>query len=103
MAENVNDLTIQYEQDGVVTVKESDKKILTKGAWATVIFKYQDYNPKSDDYGPFKYSIRRFQKRNGVYQQKSKFNISSNDQAEKIIQALTEWMSEETAPSNLED
>ena len=45
-----------------------------------------------EEYGPDKYTIRRYQKRGGVYQQKSKFNISSKDQAEKIIAALQGWI-----------
>ena len=43
MAETVDELTIRYEEDGIETVKELDKKILTKGAWSTVIFRYQDW------------------------------------------------------------
>ncbi len=94
MAETVDDLTVEYSEDGLVTVKELDKKVLTKGAWATVIFRYQDWDRRKQAYGPDKYTIRRYQKRNGVYQQKSKFNISSKEQAQKIIDALSEWMEE---------
>ncbi|MFV1973637.1 MAG: hypothetical protein ACC648_07945 [Thiohalobacterales bacterium] len=92
MAETVDELTITYEEDGIETVKELDKEILTKGAWSTVLFRYQDWNRSKEEYGPDKYSIRRYQKRNGQYQQKSKFNISSKDQAEKIIAALEKWI-----------
>lgn len=95
MAEKVEDLTITYEDNGLVTVKELDKVILTKGAWATVLFKYQDFDRRKDDYGPAKFSIRRYQKRDGQYQAKSKFTISSADQAQKIIAALQHWLSEE--------
>lgn len=92
MAETVDELTITYVEDGLETVKELDKEILTKGAWSTIIYRYQDWNRSKEEYGPDKYSIRRYQKRNGQYQQKSKFNISSRDQAEKIINALQKWM-----------
>ena len=92
MAETVDELTIRYEEDGIETVKELDKKILTKGAWSTIIFRYQDWNRAKEEYGPDKYSIRRYQKRNGEYQYKSKFNISSKDQAQKIIEALQDWI-----------
>jgi hypothetical protein len=93
MASTVEELTIRYEEDGIETVKELDKQVLTKGAWSTVIFRYQDWDRAKQTYGPDKYSIRRYQKRNGEYQQKSKFNISSKDQAEKIIAALQSWIS----------
>ena len=92
MAETVDELTVTYEEDGIETVKELDKEILTKGAWSTIIYRYQDWNRSKEEYGPDKYTIRRYQKRNGQYQQKSKFNISSADQAEKIIAALQKWI-----------
>ena len=92
MAETVDELTIEFTEDGQVVTKELDKKVLTKGAWSTIIYRYQDWNRTKQEYGPDKYSIRRYQKRNGQYMQKSKFNISSADQAGKIIEALQEWM-----------
>jgi hypothetical protein len=92
MAASVEELTVTYEEDGIETVRELDKEILTKGAWSTIIFRYQDWNRAKGEYGPDKYSIRRYQKRGGQYQQKSKFNISSRDQAEKIIAALQKWL-----------
>ena len=92
MSATAEALTITYEEDGIDTVKELDKEILTMGAWCTIIFRYQDWNRAKGEYGPDKYSIRRYQKRGGQYQQKSKFNISSRDQAEKIIAALQKWM-----------
>jgi hypothetical protein len=95
MAEHVDDLTVSYTEDGVETVKELDKKILSKGAWATVIFRYRDWNRAKGEYGEDKYSIRRYQKRDGEYRQKSKFNISSKEQARGIIDALQGWMEAE--------
>jgi hypothetical protein len=92
MTTEFNDLSVNYEEDGVQTVKELDKEVLTKGAWSTLMFKYVEWDAKKQEYGPEKYSIRRYQKRNGQYFQKSKFNISSKDQAEKIIGVLQKWM-----------
>lgn len=95
MASEIDELTVNYEDGGELVSKELDKVILTKGAWSTIIFKYQDLDRKKGEFGPEKYSIRRYQKRNGEYQYKSKFNISSKDQAKKIIAALEGWMDEE--------
>jgi hypothetical protein len=92
MASSVEELTVRYEEDGVETVKELDKQVLTKGAWSTIIYRYQDWDRTKEAYGPDKFTIRRYQKRGGEYQQKSKFNISSKDQAEKIIAALQQWI-----------
>ncbi len=95
MASNVSDITITYEEEGIDIVKELDKQILSKGAWATIIFRYQQWDRAKEEYGPDRYTIRRYRKRNGEYLQQSKFNISSKDQATKIIEALQKWASEE--------
>lgn len=92
MASDVDDLTVDYTDGGIQTVKQLDKKILSKGAWATVLFRYQDWDRAKEVYSADRYTIRRYQKRNGEYQQKSKFNISSADQARKLIAALEDWI-----------
>lgn len=92
MAESIDELTIEYTEDGVVTVKELDKVVLSKGAWSTILYKYQDWDRTKQEYGAEKYSIRRYQKRNGEYKLKSKFNISSKDQATQLIDALNKWI-----------
>jgi hypothetical protein len=97
MSSTVDDLTMEYIEDGITTVKELDKHVLTKGAWATVMYKFQNWNRTKQEYSPVGYSIRRYQKRDGAYQQRSKFNISSNDQAQKIIEMLTKWTAEDSS------
>lgn len=94
MASDVNDLTMNYEEDNILLVKELDKVVLSKGAWSTLLFRYQQWDRKNEKYGDDKYSIRRYQKSNGVYNQRSKFNISSKEQAKKIISTLQGWTEE---------
>lgn len=96
MSESIDDISISFYEDGVETVKELDKKILTRGAWTTILFRYQEWNNREQAYGPDKYSIRRYQKRNDQFWMKSKFNISNEEQARKIIETLTGWLSEST-------
>ena len=91
MASTPEELSISYTEDGTEIVKELDKVILSKGAWTTILFRYQEWNRAKDSYGPEKYSIRRYQTRSGEYMPKSKFNISSKDQAKAIIEALQNW------------
>jgi len=95
MASNIDDISIRYSEDGIDVVKELDKQVLSKGAWTTIIFKYQDWDRSKQAYGPEKYSIRRYQKRNGEYLPKSKFNISSRAQAEKVVEVLQGWLADE--------
>ena len=92
MAKTVDELTVSYTEDGIETVKELDKVVLTKGAWSTILFRLQDWDRKKAVYGHDKYSIRRYQKRNGEYVLRSKFTISSKDQAQQLIDQLTQWI-----------
>lgn len=92
MAETVDDITIAFSEQGTEMTRELDKQILSKGAWTTIMFKYQDWDNSKGEFGPVKYSIRRYQKRNNQYWQKSKFNISSADQAQKIVDILNQWL-----------
>lgn len=94
MASKIEDITINYEEDGKLVVKELDKEVLTKGAWTTILFKYQQWDNKLDDYGKILFTIRRYRKLGDTYRQQSKFNISSRDQAQKIIDILQNWLAE---------
>ena len=96
MSETIDDLTMTFVDDGIERVRELGKQVLSKGAWTTIMFRYQEWTPATEAYGPVKYSIRRYQKRNNQYWQKSKFNISSDDQARKIIEILSTWLETET-------
>ena len=103
MYNTVDELTVDYEENGILKVKEVGKEVLSKGAWATVLFRYQEWQPETDTYGPDRYTIRRYKKTAGEYRQQSKFTISSNDQARRIVDALTRWMSESEASETTDE
>lgn len=92
MSTTIDEITINYEENGQLIIKELDKAVLSKGAWTTILFRYQEWRPEDDDYGPDKYVIRRYRKTGGEYRQQSKFTISSADQARKIIETLQGWL-----------
>ncbi len=95
MAENIEDITINYEDEsGRLVVKELDKEILTRGGWTTIMFLYQEVDKKTNDYGPPKVSIRRYRKLGGEFRQQSKFNISNKKQALQISDILRKWFSD---------
>lgn len=87
-----DDLSIDYEENGILTTKQTDKMILSKGAWVTIMFKYQNWDAATKAYGEDKYTIRRFQKRNGEYVPRSKFNITNAKQAGLIVETLQNWL-----------
>lgn len=95
MAETIEELTIHYEEDGQVLRKELDKAVLSKGSWTTIMFLYQDLDRKTSEYGKQKVSIRRYQKREGTYLQRSKFEVSSPAQGQAICEKLLEWYPDE--------
>jgi hypothetical protein len=95
MAERIEDLTVNYTEDGIDTTKEIDKVILSKGSWTTILFRYRDWDRVKEAYGPDKYTIRRYQKRGGEYRQQSKFNISSRAQAQALVEALQGWLTDD--------
>ncbi len=97
MNETIDDLTIAFSEDQTEKTRELGKQVLSKGAWTTILYRYQEWEEVKQAFGPTKYSIRRYQKRNQQYWQKSKFNISSQDQAQKIIDILSTWLAEESA------
>ena len=92
MAETIEDLTVSYEENGQLLVKEIDKASLSKGAWTTVVFRYRQLDPETDEYGPDKFVIQRYRKVGGEYKRQSKFNISSVDQAKKLVDILSGWI-----------
>jgi hypothetical protein len=94
LAERIDELTVGYEEDGQFLVQEMDKEVLSRGAWTTILFRYQEMNRTTGEYGPDKFTIRRYQKKGDVYRQQSKFNISSREQARKIVDTLTKWLDE---------
>lgn len=92
MAETIDDISIDYNEDGILTTKQLDKVVLTRGAWTTILFRFQTWDKKAQAYGPEGYSIRRYQKKGGIYQQRSKFNITNAEQAKKIVEILNQWV-----------
>ena len=91
MSDALDTLTVNWEEDGVLKVKELKKHVLSKGAWATIMFFYQELDPKTQEYRDPKISIRRYKKRGEQYLAQSKFNISSEAQGKEIARMIHEW------------
>ncbi len=91
MAENLDELSYDYEEDGVLVRKELERHVLSKGSWATVMFLYQELDKKTETWRAPKVSIVRYKKWNGQYRKQSGFNISSEKQARQIVEAIEKW------------
>jgi len=98
MAESVEELSFDYtDEEGKLVRKQLDKEILSKGAWATIMYLYQDLDRKTDEFRVPKVSIVRYRKNDGVYRKQSSFNISSKKQGLHIVEALKKWYEKETS------
>lgn len=97
MAETIDELTYNYEDDGRLVRKELEREVLSKGAWSTIMFLYQELDRKSDEWRAPKVAIVRYKKWNGQYRKQSSFNISSEKQARAIVAAIENWYAEDGA------
>jgi hypothetical protein len=94
MAETIDELSYDYEDDGRLVRRELAREVLSKGAWCTVMFLFQELDRKSEEWRPPKVAIVRYKKWNGVYRKQSSFNISSEKQARAIVAAIENWYAE---------
>jgi len=91
MAETLDELTYDYEDEGVLVRKQLDKMVLTKGSWATLMFLYQELDKTAGTFRAPKIAIVRFKKFKGAYRKQSSFNVSSEKQARQITEVFEGW------------
>jgi hypothetical protein len=91
MAETLDEISYDYEEDGRVVRREVAREVLSKGAWATMMFLFQELDKKTEEWRAPKVAIVRYKKANGQYRKQSGFNISSEKQARQIIASLEGW------------
>ena len=86
----IDEITINYEEDGVLVVEELEKVVLNRGAWTTILFKYRERERKTGEFGQPKAGLRRYQKYGGVFRKRDSINLSL-DSARTICKTLNEW------------
>jgi len=99
MAATIEELTINWtdEKDGKQKIKETEKEVLTRGSWTTILYLFQELDNKTDQFGPPKIRIQRYQKREGNYMPRSKFTITNVKQAYQIVDVIKKWYPERPA------
>lgn len=90
MAETIDEITIQYEEDGEVLIEELEKIVLSRGAWTTILFRFREKDRKTGEFGPAKAGLRRYQKYNGSFRKKDAINISEK-MAPALIEHVQAW------------
>jgi hypothetical protein len=91
MAETLDELTYDYEDEGVLVRKQLEKVVLTKGSWSTLMFLYQELDKTRGQFRAPKIAIVRFKKFKGAYRKQSSFNVSSEKQARQITAIFESW------------
>lgn len=91
MAESIDEISYDYEDDGRLVRRELKRSVLSKGAWSTIMFLYQELDRQKNEWRAPKIAIVRYKKFNGVYRKQSGFNISSEKQARQIVGAIETW------------
>lgn len=88
--ETIDEITINYEEEGVQVVEELDKVVLNRGAWTTVLFRYRERDRKTGEFGPPKAGLRRYQKTKGYFRKRDAINLSE-DASRVLCNTLNEW------------
>jgi hypothetical protein len=87
----MDDFSINYEENGILKIKEEGRVTLGKGAWITVIYAFREWDEAKGDYGPLKAMLRRYHKTGGTFRVQSRFNITGAAQANAVAAFLTQW------------
>jgi hypothetical protein len=90
MAETIDELTINYEEDGILVVEELEKVVLNRGAWTTILYRYRERDRKTGEFGAPKAGLRRYQKTKGVFRKRDAINLSP-DAARTLVNTLSGW------------
>ena len=51
MAETIDEITYDYEDEGKLVRKTLKKEVLTRGGWSTIMFLYEELDRKSGKFG----------------------------------------------------
>jgi hypothetical protein len=90
-ADNIDELSVDYEDFGYLLRKQTAKVLLKKGGpWVALGFKFRDLDGPSQKYGPEEVALAAFKSRDGTYKRYSYFIVRDKEMAEKIIDLLKE-------------
>ena len=91
MAETVQEITLDYEEDGQLVREELEKVPLTKGPWVTILFRYRELDRKTGQFGPPRATLQRYQKHQGGYKKRDSVNLTDVS-ARALVNVLQEWL-----------
>jgi len=91
MFADLDELTYDHEEDGSLLRQQLEKVVLARGAWATVMFVYQERNRRTGAFDAPRVAVVRFRKVRGVYRKHAAFDIADRAQARHIAEVVERW------------
>lgn len=89
----LQELTVRFEDGGVVQVEELDKRVLASSPmWATVAFLSRERDPATGALRAPRVSLRRYKKRGGKFIVDKHFTLTTGKQAQALVDALRGWL-----------
>jgi hypothetical protein len=89
------ELTIRYEEAGVVVVEELAHAVLAASpTWTTVAFLSRERDKVSGEFGGPRVSLRRYKKRGGRFVVDKHFTLTTRAQALALQAALGTWLAD---------
>ena len=89
----VESLTAAYTDraTGRLLTRELGREVLSRGAWATVMFLVQDLDEKTGAWRAPKISVRRYQRVGQAYRFHAAFALSGEKQARAMASVVGKW------------
>ena len=97
MTESIDEITINYEEDGILVIEELEKIVLNRGAWTTILFLFRERDRRTGEFGLPKAGLRRYQKFRGLFRKRDAINLSEKT-AKILLEKLTEWFDQGKSP-----
>ena len=91
-ADPLADLTVRFEEAGVVQVEELARVVLAASpTWATLAFLAHERDRATGAWKAPRVSLRRYKKRGGRFIVDKHFTLTNRNQAEVLRQTLASW------------
>jgi hypothetical protein len=91
MFDALDELTYDHEDDGVLVRKQLERVVIARGAWATVMFLYEELDRATGSFGAPKIAFVRLKKSRGAYRKHASFTIAGGDETRRLGAILAGW------------
>lgn len=95
---SLDEISADFSLLGVSLRKQLEKLVLrVGGAWATIAFKFVDFNKDFSDFGDPEIMLATFKSDGEFYKRQNYFIIKDKEMAKNILKILKEWFNIESS------